>query len=122
MLRRPILALSAAFIAGWLMCLGAVEWRQHARTAAPGPAKPASALSAAASSPLPAAPEPEPSPGLEAIAAAGKLKATAPSAAPTEADSLETAPSVPGQSQGEHDALAQLFKKNRDNLHLLSGH
>jgi hypothetical protein len=117
MLRRPVLALSAAFIAGWLMCLGAVQWRQHAQTAAPVSAKPAPAVSAAASLPLPAAPEPEPSPSLEAIAGAGKPVATA----PTEADSLATAPSLPGQRQGEPDALAQLFKKNRDNLHLLSG-
>jgi len=115
MLRRPVLALSAAFIAGWLMCLGAVQWRQHARAAAPGSTKPAPAVSAVASSSRPAVSEPEPSPSLEAIAAAGKPQATAPAAAaPTEADSLETAPS--------HDALAQLFKKNRDNLHVLSGH
>jgi hypothetical protein len=120
MLRRSAITLSAAFIAGWLGCLGVVQWRQpaHAQT----PEATTAAVAAAEKTVAPAKTEPtaEIIPVAQAPApVAPPAPVVAPQPAPALAQPEAAAPAVTERQQ-ERDAVAQLFAKNRDNLRVLT--
>ena len=123
MLRQPVVALGAAFLAGWLLCLGVVQWRQHAQARTLAAAKIAAAAPEASALLAPDHPVSEIKPVAETIAplppvpsASSFAAPAAPAAAPAPPDPVET------ERQRERDAVARLFKKNRDNLHVLTSH
>src|SRR5262245_32877523 len=137
-LRRPVVALSAAFVAGWLMCLGVVNWRQRGESTSLSSVKhapsvsPAPALLAAQESNSTrtlesmASPPPATTPVAAPVAAATPVEdkqkpdvtqSVAP--APARTDPIVASESIPSKQrerERERDAVVQLFKKNQDNL------
>lgn len=119
MLRRPAVSLTAAFIAGWLGCLGVVQWRQPAHAQTPEGAK--TTMADAERPAIASKHEPDPSTGPTVAAPAA---ATSPVVAADPAPALAAVPAEPvpvlSERQQERDAVAQLFAKNRENLRTLT--
>ena len=122
-LRQPVVALSATFIAGWLFCLGIVQWRQHSQARSLAAAKTAALDLEPTPVLAPDHPVSEIKPVAEAFAPLPAV-ASAPASASFVAPAATPAPSDPAETerQRERDAVARLFKKNRDNLHVLTSH